>query len=81
MSLSKAMFDKHFNEMTSAMQRITVSIDKALSDKPQLLPYMRTKILMDITSNVKNLSDSEISDYLETVGITCDPEGKIGLTK
>lgn len=74
-------FDKHFNEMTSAMQRITVSIDKALSDKPQLLPYMRTKILTDITTNIRDLTDSEISNYLETVGITCDPEGKIGLTR
>lgn len=71
--------NKHFIEMTSAMKRITVSIDKALADKPQLLPYMRAKILTDITINIRDLTDSEISNYLATVGISCDPEGKIGL--
>lgn len=79
--MRKEVVRVHFDEMASAMQRITVSIDKALSDKPQLLPYMRTKILADITSNIKDLSDSEITDYLENVGIKCDPEGKIGLIK
>lgn len=79
--MNKSTVNKHFSEMTQAMQRITVSIDKALADKPQLLPYMRTKILTDITSNIRDLKDSEITEYLEHVGIKCDPEGKIGLIK
>lgn len=46
------------------MNRITVSIDKALQ-KPQLLPYMRTKILEDIVFNIQNLTDDEIELYLK----------------
>lgn len=53
-----------------AMRRITVSIDMALTNKPQLLPYMRKKILEDITYNIRTLTDSEVEEYLSTaVGV------------
>lgn len=53
-----------------AMRRITVSIDKALASKPQLLPYLRRQILEDITYNIRTLTDNEVEEYLSlTVGV------------
>lgn len=66
-------------QIDKAMRRITVSIDKALADKPQLLPYMRKKILEDITYNIRTLTDNEVEEYLSlTVGTpdgTSEKEG------
>lgn len=41
-----------------------MAIVKAL-DKPQLLPYMRKKILEDIVHNLDVITDEEVEDNLK----------------
>ena len=50
-------YDKHAS-------RVVASIYKAVCI-PQLLPYLRKKLIADITYNLEHLTDQEIETYVE----------------
>ena len=56
------MSDTHVGKYLEA--RIAASIYKATLI-PQLLPYLRKKLIADITYNLEHLTDQEIETYVE----------------